>query len=135
MGDAARVTWNAGLFRTDSDDDILFTASAVQGRGFFRNVGSTRRQGVEAGVSLRQGSLLAYANYAYTEASFQSAFGLWRRSGPNPHTDPQQPDIAGATGGTRKTAGNLAVAGQGPAEVQAATKPVQAFNTRMPLFE
>lgn len=82
VGDAARVTWNAGLFQTDSDDDILFTASAVLGRGFFQNVGATRRQGVEAGVSLRQGSLLAYANYAYTEATFQSAFLLGSQDNP-----------------------------------------------------
>jgi len=82
VGEAARVSWNAGLFRTDSDDDILFTASAVQGRGFFQNVGTTRRQGVEAGVSLRQGSLLAFADYAYTDATFRSAFALGSQNNP-----------------------------------------------------
>ncbi len=80
--EGARVTWNAGLFRTDSGDDILFAASAVQGRGFFQNIGTTRRQGVEAGVSLRQGSLLFYADYAYTEATFRDAFLLGSQNNP-----------------------------------------------------
>jgi outer membrane receptor protein involved in Fe transport len=81
-GEGARVSWNAGLFRTDSDDDILFTASPVQGRGFFQNIGATRRQGVEAGVSLRQGSLLAFADYAYTDATFRTAFLLGSQNNP-----------------------------------------------------
>ncbi len=81
-GEAARVSWNAGVFRTDSSDDILFTASTVQGRGFFQNIGSTRRQGVEAGVSLRQGSLLAFADYAYTDATFRNPFTLGSQNNP-----------------------------------------------------
>jgi iron complex outermembrane receptor protein len=80
---AGRVSWNLGLFRTDADDDILFTTSVgVLGRGYFQNVGSTRRQGVEAGVSLRQGGLLAYLDYAYTEATFQSGFTVGSRNNP-----------------------------------------------------
>ena len=80
---AGRVSWNFGLFRTDADDDILFTTSTgVLGRGYFQNVGSTRRQGVEAGVSMRQGGLLAYLDYAYTEATFQSGFTVGSRNNP-----------------------------------------------------
>ena len=82
VAETARVSWNAGVFRTDSDDDILFTSSDVQGRGFFQNVGATRRQGVEAGVSLRQGSLLAFADYAYTDATFRSGFSLGSQDNP-----------------------------------------------------
>ena len=81
-GEGARVSWNAGLFRTDAADDILFTSSAVQGRGFFQNVGSTRRQGVEAGVSLRQGGLLAYLDYAYTDATFRDPFTVGAQNNP-----------------------------------------------------
>ena len=79
---AGRVSWNLGLFRTDADDDILFTTSVTLGRGYFQNVGSTRRQGVEAGVSLRQGGLLAYLDYAYTEATFQSGFTVGSQNNP-----------------------------------------------------
>jgi len=82
IGGGARVSWNAGVFRTDSDDDILFTSSAVLGRGFFQNVGTTRRQGVEAGVNFRQGSLSAFVDYAYTDATFRTPFSLGSQSNP-----------------------------------------------------
>lgn len=73
----ANLTWHAGLFRTESDDDILFVASSVViGRDFFTNVGTTRRQGVEAGVKLRAGRLNAWVDYAYTDATFQTPITL-----------------------------------------------------------
>jgi len=80
--ESGRVGWNAGVFRTDADDDILFTTSAVLGRGFFQNVGGTRRQGVEAGVQYRQGGLLAYLDYAYTDATFRDPFTVGSQSNP-----------------------------------------------------
>ena len=80
--EGGRVSYNLGLFRTDAADDILFASSAVQGRGYFQNVGSTRRQGVEAGVSYRQGGLLAYLDYAFTEATFQSGFTVGSQNNP-----------------------------------------------------
>ncbi len=79
---AGKVTWNAGLFRTDSDDDILFAGSAIQGRGFFQNVGSTRRQGIEAGIAYRQDGLLLHADYAYTDATFRTAFTAGSQNNP-----------------------------------------------------
>ncbi|MGI4942757.1 MAG: TonB-dependent receptor [Janthinobacterium lividum] len=94
---AGRVSWNLGLFRTDADDDILFTTSVALGRGYFQNVGSTRRQGVEAGVSLRQGGLLAYLDYAYTEATFQSGFTVGSQNNP----------FADANGNTQVRPGNV----------------------------
>lgn len=69
--DTGRVTWNAGLFRTDSDDDIINVASSITGRGFFQNAGSTRRQGVQAGAAYRDQHWSAYADYAYVDATFQ----------------------------------------------------------------
>jgi outer membrane receptor protein involved in Fe transport len=44
------LEWNVGLFRTDLEDDILFTVVETGGGGFFQNVSQTRRQGVEAGL-------------------------------------------------------------------------------------
>ena len=73
-GAVGRVEWKAGLFHTDNQDDILFTSSALTGRGFFQNVGATRRQGVEAGLSVRQGPVSVFLDYGYTEATFQSSF-------------------------------------------------------------
>src|SRR5882724_3695008 len=46
--------WKLGVFRTNNTDDILAIPSPVlQGFGYFQNVGSTRRQGIETEVTLR----------------------------------------------------------------------------------
>src|SRR6185437_14695342 len=46
--------WKFGVFRTDNTDDILAIPSPVlQGFGYFQNVGSTRRQGIETEISLK----------------------------------------------------------------------------------
>jgi outer membrane receptor protein involved in Fe transport len=71
-----RLTWDADLYRTDTDDDIIFSPSYIIGRDFFQNIGSTRREGAEASVGLAYGALSATLEYAYTQATFQSAFAL-----------------------------------------------------------
>jgi len=45
-------------------------------------VGATRRQGLEAGVNVRQGSLLAFVDYAYTDATFRTAFTAGSQNNP-----------------------------------------------------
>ncbi len=71
---ATTLGYSLELFHTNSDDDIIFVNSPVQGRAFFENVGQTRREGVDAGVSLTTGRLFAYVNYSYTAATFQTGF-------------------------------------------------------------
>ena len=44
---AASWTGALSLFRTDSDNDIVALASTLAGRGYFTNVPSTQRQGVD----------------------------------------------------------------------------------------
>src|SRR6202165_949221 len=66
--------WKLGAFRTNNTDDILAIPSPVlQGFGYFQNVGSTRRQGIEAEVSLRSTTLQLYASYALVDARFLDA--------------------------------------------------------------
>src|SRR5262249_57216404 len=55
------------------------------GRAFFRNVGDTRRQGVELGLRFHTDWLNVYANYAFTDATFQTALTL--NSEDNPFAD------------------------------------------------
>ena len=61
------------LYRTEVKNEIFFVpseASVVE--GFFRNLGRTRREGVELEARAAPGSGLSlYANYAYTRATFQ----------------------------------------------------------------
>jgi iron complex outermembrane recepter protein len=66
-----RGDWKLGLFRTDSESDIIQVASVLQGRGVFQNVPATRRQGLEAGVNYQTGQYLVYANYAMVDATYQ----------------------------------------------------------------
>jgi outer membrane receptor protein involved in Fe transport len=72
----ADLAWTLGLFRTETRDDIVLAASSVRGRGYFRNVGQTLRQGLEAGLEARAGPVTAYAAYAYTDATFRSPLTL-----------------------------------------------------------
>ena len=78
----ATLNWHTGYFHTDSDDDILFVSSETVGRAFFRNVGRTRRQGVEAGATLQAGPVRLYANYAFTDATFRTPFTLSSENNP-----------------------------------------------------
>jgi iron complex outermembrane receptor protein len=66
-----RGDWKLGLFRTDSENDIIQVASVLQGRGVFQNVPGTRRQGLEAGAQYQTPQYLVYANYAFVDATYQ----------------------------------------------------------------
>jgi outer membrane receptor protein involved in Fe transport len=63
--------WKLGVYRADNTDDILAIPSPVlQGFGYFQNVGSTRRQGIEAEASLKSATLQLHASYALVDARF-----------------------------------------------------------------
>ena len=80
-----RITYNLGLFHTTLDDDIAFVNSTTLNRAFFQNVGQTLRQGVDAGVQLKTPRWLAYVDYSYTDATYQS--GFVESAGSNPQAD------------------------------------------------
>ncbi|MFO1273403.1 MAG: TonB-dependent receptor [Rubrivivax sp.] len=67
------LNWNAGIFRTDNRDDILFVADNASGAGYFKNFGRTRRQGLEAGLNTRVGPATLGFNYTYLQATYRSA--------------------------------------------------------------
>jgi outer membrane receptor protein involved in Fe transport len=73
--------WKLGAFRSTNTDDILAIPSPVlQGFGYFQNVGSTRRQGIEAEVSLKSDTLQLYASYALVDARFLDALQVGSNS-------------------------------------------------------
>lgn len=65
--------WNATAFRTDLSDDILFVSLGRRNRGVFDTFGSTRRQGVEFGVSGAWGRHTLRVSYTYLAATFESS--------------------------------------------------------------
>lgn len=73
-GDAG--TWSAALYRTELDNDIQFVSSAggVGNAGYFRNVGRTRRDGVELAAGTRWGGFGIDGRLAYVAATFRSPF-------------------------------------------------------------
>jgi outer membrane receptor protein involved in Fe transport len=78
--------WKLGVFRAENSDDILAVPSPqVQGFGFFQNVGSTRRQGIEAEATLKAGRLQVTGSYTYLDARFLDALQLASNS---PFADP-----------------------------------------------
>jgi outer membrane receptor protein involved in Fe transport len=65
------LSWKLGAFRATNSDDIFAIPSPVlQGFGYFQNVGSTRRQGIEAQVILTSKTMQLYASYALVDARF-----------------------------------------------------------------
>ncbi|MDD2761970.1 MAG: TonB-dependent receptor, partial [Methylomonas sp.] len=75
---AGRIHWNAGFFHVINNNDILWQGNgAVNGMGYFENVGKTQRQGAEAGLAgvFFDDRWRWSANYSYIDATYQSAFG------------------------------------------------------------
>jgi iron complex outermembrane recepter protein len=68
--------WHIGVYRTDSENDILLLGTAINGFGFFDNVGTTRRQGVEASLAWHWDRWTVSANYSYLNAIFLENLAL-----------------------------------------------------------
>ncbi len=71
-----KFEWGVALFRTLNTDDIISVAAPLSGRGFFQNAGETLRQGVEANVSYRTEQYFVYANYNFTDATYETPLTL-----------------------------------------------------------
>jgi len=82
--------WQASLFRTKNVNDILFqaTGGAQSNRGFYANVGDTRRQGLQLSLNGHTdgGRLDWFMNYTYLDATFQTPFD--EVSANHPDADP-----------------------------------------------
>ena len=73
--------WKLGAFRATNTDDILAIPSpTLQGFGYFQNVGSTRRQGIEAELDLKSSALQLSASYAFIDARFLNALQVGSNS-------------------------------------------------------
>ncbi|MEO8487594.1 MAG: TonB-dependent receptor [Betaproteobacteria bacterium] len=72
----AASSWSAAVFATELDDDIHFVAStgAAINAGYFRNVGTTRRVGLELAGSTAFGAMSLAARYGYVQATYRTAF-------------------------------------------------------------
>lgn len=92
-GSLDAFNWHLGAFRTVSEDDILFiSAGALTNRGFFDNVGETRRQGIELNLDGTLGKRVSwFAHYTWLEAQFRE--GLTVASPNNPEAVDGEIDV------------------------------------------
>ena len=76
-GEAGLLDWRVGWFRTRNDDDILFiSAGAFSNEGYFDNVGTTQRQGVELSLRGETGRVDWFMHYTLLNATFEDAFSV-----------------------------------------------------------
>ena len=75
-GDA--LEWSLALFHTDLRDDIQFISSGggATSAGYFKNVGATRRQGIEIGLQSKIDALTLAARYGLVDATFRTPLVL-----------------------------------------------------------
>lgn len=67
------VNFSVGVFRADNHNDIQFVSSTQSGFGYFRNFGSTRREGVELGARGKVRMVTTGASYTFLAATYQSS--------------------------------------------------------------
>lgn len=71
------IRWTAAVYRTVNHDDIQFiSTNATNGMGYFDNVGKTRRQGLDLGLSGKLNKFSWNAGYSYVKATYQSELEL-----------------------------------------------------------
>jgi len=70
-----RWVWSADVFHTVNRNDIQFVAIATN-QGYFKNVGNTRRQGLDLSLGGKAGGLTWHLTYSFVDATFQSTFAV-----------------------------------------------------------
>jgi outer membrane receptor protein involved in Fe transport len=67
------IRWNAGLYQAVNHDDIQFTAAgSSNGAGYYKNVGRTKRQGIDMGLAGDADKFKWSASYSYVRATYDS---------------------------------------------------------------
>ncbi len=72
------LSWSSAVYRSTLDDDIQFISSGGGGTssGYFQNVGQTRRQGLELGLSGALRPINWRINYSTIQASYRTPLTL-----------------------------------------------------------
>lgn len=66
------LNWNAGAFRGENHNDILFIAAPIIGTGYFQNFAKTLREGFDADLDGRVGPVNWGLNWTFLSATYQS---------------------------------------------------------------
>jgi outer membrane receptor protein involved in Fe transport len=74
-----RLIWSADVFHTLNSNDIQFIATSTSS-GYFANVGSTRRQGLDLALGGKEAGLTWHVAYSFVDATYQSSFEVGAES-------------------------------------------------------
>lgn len=67
------INWNAGIYHAVNHDDIQFVASnQLNGAGYFKNIGRTKRQGIDLGLNGDIDRFKWSATYSFVHATYDS---------------------------------------------------------------
>ncbi len=67
------INWNAAVYSAVNHDDIQWKlASASSSRGFFSNVGRTKREGLDLGLSTKIDKFTLSTSYSYIRATYDN---------------------------------------------------------------
>ena len=80
---AANVKWNASVYQAVNHNDLQFIHSGATTNssvGFFDNVGKTKRQGLDLGLSANIDKLTLTGSYGYVKARYDDSFTLTSES-------------------------------------------------------
>jgi len=67
------LSWNAGTFRGENHNDILFVAAPQTGTGYFQNFAKTLREGFDADLDGSSGRVTWGLDWTFVSATYQSA--------------------------------------------------------------
>ena len=67
------LAWNVALYDTRIQNDIQFVSTNAS-QGYFANVGTTERRGLDFGISKKTGPLFLSANYGFVDAIYRSTW-------------------------------------------------------------
>ena len=70
-----RLIWSADVFHTLNSNDIQFIATGTS-QGYFANVGSTRRQGLDLALGGKAAGLSWHLAYSFVDATYQSSLAI-----------------------------------------------------------
>jgi outer membrane receptor protein involved in Fe transport len=70
------LSWNAGAFRDENHNDILFIAAPQTGTGYFQNFAKTLREGFDADLDGRVGPVTWGLDWTFLSATYQSTEAL-----------------------------------------------------------
>jgi outer membrane receptor protein involved in Fe transport len=88
---AEKVRWNAGVYQAVNHDDIQFTtANGLSSAGFYQNIGRTKRQGLDFGLSGNVDKFKWNASYSYVRATYDSDISFFSDSNSSADPDSDQ---------------------------------------------